>query len=463
MAELVDLSITEASKQIRSGEITSVELTRAYLDQIERLEPRINAFITVTDELALEQAEMLDQELKNGQWRGPMHGIPIALKDNINTAGILTTGASALFKDRVPETDAVVTERLRNSGSVLLGKLNMHEFAFGGTSSSTFYDPVHNPWKLDHIPGGSSGGSAAAVAARMCAGALGTDTAASIRMPASFCGIVGLKATYGLVSIRGIFPLSESLDNVGPMCRTVADTALMLQALAGYDAKDISSIKADIPKYMSAVGAPVKQMRLGIPEGFYFDDLQPDVKTAMDEAVKVLEHITSSTQQVTLPERPAFPPIISEAWSYHKEYLEDEANHALYTDETLGRLLDLEGIPRHDYIEAIRQLTLSRKAIDRVFEDVDVLITPTSPAVAHPIGEPWPQTNDVIPELTTRNTLPFNYYGIPTISVPCGFDRNGLPIGMQISGPRLGELAVLSLAHAYELATDWGNRKPPVS
>jgi aspartyl-tRNA(Asn)/glutamyl-tRNA(Gln) amidotransferase subunit A len=234
--DLTELSLVEASDLIRRGALSPIDLTRAYLDRIRQLQPLVNAYITVTEELALAQAAQLEEELMNGNWRGPLHGIPIGLKDNIDTAGIRTTAASTLIQDRVPETDATIYTRLRDAGCILLGKLNMHEFAWGGTSAITHFGPVHNPWNLDHIPGGSSGGSAAAVAARMCCAALGTDTLASIRLPAAYCGVTGLKASHGLASIRNIIPVAESLDHVGPLCRSVADTAYMLQAMKGFDA-----------------------------------------------------------------------------------------------------------------------------------------------------------------------------------------------------------------------------------
>ena len=461
-ADPTDLDIGDAGRLIRDRSLSPVDLTGAYLDRIRRIDPDLNAFITVTEERAQEQAAVLEAELSNGNWRGPLHGIPIALKDNIDTGGVLTTAASALFANRVPDEDAEVVRRLKEAGAVVLGKLNMQEFAFGGTSDVTHYGAVHNPWNLDYIPGGSSGGSAAAVSAHLCAAALGTDTAASIRMPASFCSIVGLKATYGLVSIRGIFPLSESLDHVGPMTRSVGDAALMLQAMAGFDPLDYTSIRADIPQYSDALIQSVAGLRLGIPGKPFFDSLQADVEGAVAEAINLLTGMTATVSDTDLPATPPFPPIIAEAYAYHAEYLADESNHALYQPLTLERLLAGAGASRLDYMQAIRELAIARKMIDGVFEQVDLLITPTVPVVAHPIGKPHEDV-PVVPEITTQNTLPFDFYGIPTISVPCGFSGDGLPIGLQISGPRLGEMNVFRLADAYERATDWHTRRPPIS
>lgn len=455
------LTIREAAVLIRSGDLSPVDLTRTYLERIERIDPTINAYITVLADSALERARQMERELSAGRWRGPLHGIPVALKDNIDTAGIRTTAASELFADRVPDEDAEVVRRLKRSGAVILGKLNLHEFAYGGTSSSSHFGPVRNPWNPDYIPGGSSGGPAAAVSARLCAGALGTDTAASIRLPASFCSISGLKATHGLASIRGIIPIAESLDHVGPMCRSVADCALMLQVLAGFDPRDVPSIRADIPDYSRALYRPASGFRLGIPEPF-FEDLHPDIDNAMNEALEVLSRLTVGHRRLeSLPDTPPFFPLVAEAYNYHAEYIETESGRAKYQPDVRERILGLANIPRMEYIQARRELALCRRAIDAVFEEVDLLITPTVRVLPHPIGRP--HDSDAVPEITVHNTLPFDYYGIPTISIPCGFSRDGLPIGMQISGPRLGEVDVLTLAHAYERATEWHRRGPPLA
>src|SRR5262245_47592097 len=315
-----ELTIVEAGRQIASRRLLPVELTRAYLDRIERLNPRVNAYITVTADAAMTQARALEDELKTGRRRGPLHGIPLALKDNIDTAGIRTTAASAVFADRVPTEDAVVVRKLREAGAVFLGKLNMHEFAYGGTSAITHFGPVRNPWGLEYVPGGSSGGSAAAVAARLCAGALGTDTAASIRMPAAFCGIVGVKATHGLASIRGIIPLSESHDDVGPLCRTVADSALLMSALAGFDPLDPYSIASDAPNYSATLGRPVASSRSGIPHEPVFADLDPEIGAAVENAIAALGKVTKTTTDVKIPPADTLPVILGEIYAYHARY-----------------------------------------------------------------------------------------------------------------------------------------------
>jgi aspartyl-tRNA(Asn)/glutamyl-tRNA(Gln) amidotransferase subunit A len=461
-ADLTGLSILDASALIRAGRLSPVDLTRAYLGRIERLNERINAYITVTPGLALEQAESLTMERNSGRWRGPLHGIPIALKDNIDTAGIATTAASALFADRVPTEDAEVYRRLKAAGAVLLGKLNMHEFAYGGTSAITHYGPVHNPWNLDYIPGGSSGGSAAAVAARLCAAALGTDTLASIRLPAAYCGVVGLKATHGLASIRGIVPVSESLDHVGPLARSVGDAAAVMAALAGFDPRDPVSIEADLPEPLLALNHRVSALRVGLPEGFYFERLDSDIERSTLAAIDVIRRLTGGTREVNLPEAPDFSVLLAEAYQYHEEYLANPANHSLYHPATLERIVAAGSFSSADYIEGRRRLELARRAIPGVFEEVDLIVTPTVPVMPTPIDNA--ETPDIATgaESTVRNTAPFNLFGIPTINLPCGHSRNGLPIGIQISGPALGELSVLALAHAYEQATEWHLQRPPI-
>ena len=456
------LSILEASALIRSGTLSPVDLTLAYLERIENLNESINAYITVTPGLALEQAQRLGNEIANGRWRGPLHGIPIALKDNIDTAGIPTTAASALFADRVPAEDAEVYRRLKAAGAVLLGKLNLHEFAYGGTSAITHYGPVRNPWNLDYIPGGSSGGSAAAVAARLCAAALGTDTLASIRLPAAYCGVVGLKATHGLASIRGIVPISESLDHVGPLTRTVGDAATVMAALAGFDALDPVSIAAELPDPVQSLNDSVGALRIGLPRGFWFESLDPDIDRATRAAIDVIRGLAGGTRNVDLPPASNFPVLLAEAYAYHEQYLSNPANRTLYDPATFERIMAAGSFSAVDYINARRELELARRAIRSVFDEVDLIVTPTTPVMPTLIENAEIPTTATGAESTVRNTAPFNIFGIPTISVPCGLSRDGLPIGLQISGPALGELPVFALAHAYEQATDWRFQRPPL-
>ena len=462
-SDLTELSVADASVLIRSRSLSPVELTRAYLSRIERFNDRINAYITVTAALALEQAERLEAELARGRWRGPLHGIPIALKDNMDTAGILTTAASAVFENRVPTRDAMVYQRLKQAGAVLLGKLNMHEFAYGGTSAITHYGPVHNPWNLNYIPGGSSGGSAAAVSARLCAVALGTDTLASIRQPAAFCGVVGLKATHGLASIANIIPVSTTLDHVGPLARSVGDAALVLQAIAGYDPEDSVSIETAIPSYTAALNARTSELRIGLPRAPYYQALDPEIERATSAALEVLADLSGGSREVTLPSAPGFDVVLAEAYEYHRQYIEDPRNETLYAPATRARIEAAGEFTSAEYIEAIRELALARHSIQNVFEQVDLLVTPTTAVVPTTIANAEVPDTATGAESSARNTAPFNIYGIPTINVPCGFTRFGLPIGLQISGPRLGEMAVLAVAHAFEQATSWHLERPPLA
>ena len=456
--EPTELTIAEAQRLVRRRDLSPLELVEAYVTRIRRLDDRLNAFVTVTEERAVERARALEAELAAGRWRGPLHGIPIALKDNIDTAGVLTTAASAVFADRVPDEDAEVVTRLEAAGAIVLGKLNMHEFAYGGTSAFTHTGPVRNPWDTDRIPGGSSGGSGAAVAARLCAGALGTDTGGSVRIPAAHCGIAGLKPTYGLASIRGIVPLSVSLDHVGPMCRSVADAALMLQPMAGYDPRGIASIEAEIPDYAGALRRRTSALRLGVPRAFY-EDVDPQVLAAVERALGVLGDLTAGTRDVELPPLPAARTVGVEAYAYHADLLEE--HRGLYAESTLARIEGGAEMSAADYAEARYQLTLVRKAVAAVFDDVDVLVTPTlvelPVSIEAAMASPLEATATLI-----RNTAPFNGYGTPAITVPCGFSREGLPIGLQLCGRALGEVDVLALAHAYEQATDWHERTPPL-
>jgi aspartyl-tRNA(Asn)/glutamyl-tRNA(Gln) amidotransferase subunit A len=461
--DLALLTIAEVSGRVRKKTISPVELVQACLRRIERLNPLLNAYITVTAEAALIRARELEGEVRRGRWRGPLHGIPVALKDVIDTAGIRTTAASAIFADRIPTEDAEVVCRLKAAGAVILGKLNMHEFAFGDTSAISHFGPVHNPWNREYVTGGSSGGSAAAVAAGLCYGALGSDTGGSIRQPAAYCGIVGLKPTFGRVSTRGVVPLSWSLDHIGPMSRTVADAALLLQPIASYDPLDTNSIEAAAPDYTKALRQKASTLRLGIPRTVFYEQLDPEIEQAVNEALKVLGRLTASTREVELPAYKTLPVVSAEAYAFHAPYLTKTPQ--LYQPATRRRLEPGSKVSAAAYIEGRRELDRLRRAVTAVFSTVDLLITPTTPILQSTLQEAvnnpaMPPPGGVAPSL--RNTQPFDVYGLPSISIPCGFSRSGLPIGLEISGPRLGEPMVLALAHGYEQATEWHRRTPPV-
>src|SRR5438128_4669580 len=469
--DLAFLSLTELSELIRSRKVSPVEVTRNILERIEKRHPALNAYITVTRDVAMKAAQEAESEIQQKKWRGPLHGVPVALKDLFDTAGIRTTAGSALFKDRVPAQDAEVIRRLKLAGAVLVGKTNMHEFAFGGSSLVTYFGGVHNPWKLEHIAGGSSGGSAAAVAAGLCFGALGSDTGGSIRQPAAYCGIVGLKPTYGLVSTRGVIPLAWSLDHAGPMTRTVADAAIMLQALAGYDQEEITSRQFVVPNYTTALRGRTLQVRLGISREFFFESLDSEIETAVNEALGVLRKLAASTKEIALPVNSITDPTVNaaEAYDYHADFVAKKPEQ--YQPPTLAQIRGGADIRTVDYIMAHRELAGLRRGVRQTFETVDAIVTPTTPIAPPTIAafdsayrDPAvPNSISDIRRLTLRNTSPFNKYGLPTISVPCGFTRNRLPIGLQISGPNGGEAAVLQLAHAYEQATEWHKRRPAMA
>jgi aspartyl-tRNA(Asn)/glutamyl-tRNA(Gln) amidotransferase subunit A len=442
-----NITIAKVSELVRKKEISPVEITKTCLARIEELNPSINAFITVMHESALAEARAAEAEISAGNWRGPLHGIPIGLKDLIDTAGIKTTCGSALFADRIPTEDAYIVQRLKSAGAVLIGKQNMQEFAYGGTSTSSYFGPVRNPHDTDRIAGGSSGGSAAAVATGMCFGAIGTDTGGSVREPAAFCGIVGLKPTYGRVSVRGVFPLSASLDHVGPLCRDVRDTALLLQAIAGYDKLDTTCVDWPIESYLEKLTETSKS-RIGIVRRPFFENLDHEIATAIDEALKHISHFASDMSEIDLP---ATPSAVQgpEVWALHAKSF--TTTPELYLPWIRARLKQAAAIDTVSYIEARQHLDRVRREIDDVFAKVDFLITPTTPVPPITIKEALEMSPDPAGELWLRNTRPFNAYGLPTISIPCGFTRAGLPIGLQISAAHFCEAKLLSFAFACEL------------
>jgi len=436
---------------VRRKSVSPVELTEACLARIERLNPSLNVFITVTADEALREAREAESEIGKGRWKGPLHGIPIALKDLIDTAGVKTTAASGIFKDRVPTEDAEMVRRLKGAGAVFLGKLNMHEFAYGITSAVSYFGAVHNPWKTECSAGGSSGGSAAAVAAGLCYGALGSDTSCSIRLPASYCGIAGLKPTYGRVSTRGVVPLSWSLDHVGPMTRSALDAALMLQVIAGYDPQEITSADVPVPQYAVASS---KAPRIGLPREQFWKSLDPEVEAAMNQALGVLSKLTAETREVQIPLNPNANRVLGpEAYAYHAAFVDKTPD--LYQAQTLRNLRAAASVTAATYIEARRDLDRLRRGAPAVFSNVDLLVMPTVPLPPPLLGAADDQV-----AVRLRNTATFDMNGMPAISIPCGFAKDGLPIGMQIVGPPWGEAAVLQLAHRYEQATDWNRRHP---
>lgn len=467
---LASLSLTEAAELVRRKKASPVELTQACLERIEKLDPGLNAFITVTAESALASARSAEEEIGRGGWKGPLHGIPIALKDLLDTAGVRTTAGSALFRERVPREDAQVVRRLKAAGAVLLGKLNMHEFAFGGSSAFSGFGPVHNPWDPAYSPGGSSGGSAAAVSAQLCYAALGSDTGGSIREPAACCGIVGLKPTFGRVSTSGAIPLSWSLDHLGPMTRTVNDAAVVLQVIAGYDPDDPASLHEAVPDYGAQIDGATAALRLGVLRSFFYEGLHPDIEAAMQVALGVLAQLTHTQREVPpLATDASYASIMdpyvailtAEAYEFHRDYV--ARNPELYQAATLKRIRAGAEVTMSAYMQSRRLLEQARHAAARHFGDVDLLITPTMAVPPFTLSElADPDSARPLELRMLHNTRPLNFLGLPSISVPCGFTAARLPIGLQISGPAGGEATVLRLALAFERATSW-HRSGPVS
>jgi aspartyl-tRNA(Asn)/glutamyl-tRNA(Gln) amidotransferase subunit A len=434
-------SIAEAAEQIRQRKVSPVDLLRECLNRIERLNPSLNAFITVTSDSALAEAKQAEQEIQSGRWRGPLHGIPIGLKDLIDTAGIKTTGGSAQFRDRTPPEDADVVSKLKAAGAVLIGKQNLHEFAYGGSSLISYFGPVRNSVNPEFIAGGSSGGSAAAVASGMCYAAIGTDTAGSIREPAALCGMVGLKPSYNCVSTRGIIPLSPSLDHTGPITRTVEDAAILLDAIAEFHVNRNS---------VENLNGGIREFVLGIPRKFFFEELNSEVAFAVERSIDQLSAVASRTCEVDLPVNTARTLQNFEAYQFHREMVARSPD--LYQPETLRRIKSGEGITAEQYRNALVELQGIRTGITDQFQEIDVTLTPTVPVPAPRVSELMKDPSLLRPTelVLLRNTRPVNVWGLPAISVPCGFTSEGLPIGLQIIGPPNGEAKILRVALAYQ-------------
>ena len=460
--DLTKLTLHLAAELVRARAVSPLELTRACLDRIAALDPpasdlQISAFITVTADEALAQARAAESEITAGRYRGALHGIPIALKDIVDVAGVRCTAASRVFADRIPQRDALIVEKLRDAGAVFLGKTNLHEFAYGGSGIIGAFGIARNPWNTAHICGGSSSGSAAAVAARMCYAAIGTDTAGSIRLPASLCGIVGHKPSFGRVSTRGVIPLCWSYDHIGPMTRTVRDAALVLDAIAGFDASDPNGRDYGATQTDAALDRPGK-VRLGVVRDFFFADLDPEVVTAVESAIAVLESIVGTARTISIPVDQDRTVGTAESWVYHAAMVAEHAD--LYDPITLMRIRSGEKVSTTDFISKGLALQSLRNSVHEVFRAVDILITPTTPIPAPAIAGLQGAGPDLrrIELLMLRNTRPFNVLGLPTVSLPCGFTQSGLPIGLQLAAAPGADAEVLALAHAYEQATEWHKR-----
>jgi aspartyl-tRNA(Asn)/glutamyl-tRNA(Gln) amidotransferase subunit A len=433
-------------------------LTRLCLTRISKLDRPLNAFITLEQESAIQQAQECDRQRRAGRVTSHLHGIPIALKDNIDTAGVRTTAAAQVFKDRIPAEDAEVTRRLKAAGVVCLGKLNLDEMAFEGTGTTGCFGPVHNPWNLDRITGGSSAGSAAAVATGLCFASVGSDDGGSVRIPGAFCGVVGFKTSYGRVSTRGVVPSAYSMDTIGPITRTVEDAAAMLQVIAGYDPKDAITLTEPVPDYSQALRSPISHLRVGVPRDYFFDGLHDDVSSATEEAIRQLQGKVREIRDVTLPRLHVAENGTYDVELYHYQKPFFDKSPELYHPWSGRQMNELKKVETVPYVETLRRIRECRRDIRRVFEQVDILVLPT-------MREPAPLIAETVDETHVRppsNTAAFNHFGTPALTLPCGFSKDGLPIGLQFVGAAYREPVVLSIAYAYQQSTDWHRRTPPI-
>ncbi|GAB4565689.1 MAG: Asp-tRNA(Asn)/Glu-tRNA(Gln) amidotransferase subunit GatA [Anaerolineae bacterium] len=486
--ELHELTIHEAQERLQRRELSSVELTEALLERIYTVDNVVKAYLTVTPDEALEQARDADQRLASGE-ESPLLGIPLAIKDVLCTEGVPTTCGSRILENFVPPYDATVVRRLREAGAVFLGKTNTDEFAMGSSTENSAFFTTRNPWDLSRVPGGSSGGSAAATKADLCLGALGSDTGGSVRQPASFCGVVGLKPTYGRVSRYGLVAYASSLDQVGVFGKDALDAAILLQAIAGHDPRDTTSRPQPVPDYVSYVTAhaDIQGLRIGVPREYFVEGIQPEVEAAVREAISTLERMGAQVREISLPHTEYGLPTY-----YLIAPAEASANLARYDGVRYGLSIEADDVWEsyrqtrgqgfgaevkrrimlgtyalsagyYDayYLKACQVRTLIKQDFDQAFEEVDVICCPTSPITAFKIGE---RIDDPLAMyLVDVLTLPVNLAGVCGISIPCGFDQAGLPIGLQIIGPALGEAEILRVAHAYQLETDWHRRRPELT
>ena len=457
------MTIREAAAGLRARRFSAVELATAAISRIDRHDPGLRAFITVTAEQALDQARQADRELALGKDRGPFHGIPVALKDLFATRGVRTTAGSRIYEEFVPAINATVVEKLLAAGAVLLGKLNMHELAYGITSANPHFGAVRNPWNPRHSPGGSSGGAGAAVAAQMVFMAMGTDTGGSIRIPASFCGTVGLKPTYGRVSRFGVLPLGFSLDHVGPLARSVRDAALALNAIAGHDPLDPTSSRRPVVDYVPDEDCSIRGVRIGFPDSFFFDHLDGDVESAVRGAMARAESLGAEIRPVRLPDMQALNAVarivlLSEASAVAEPYPEDRS---LYGADVRALLDQGRLVPATDYINAQRLRRQMRREFSQVWKEVDCLVTPATPMPAPRVGDTTVRLGgreEDVRLAATRLVRGANALGFPALSLPCGLSASGLPVGLQIIGPAFEEALLLRVGAALE---DGGVGIPP--
>jgi aspartyl-tRNA(Asn)/glutamyl-tRNA(Gln) amidotransferase subunit A len=460
------LSLTSVAQAIARKRLSSREATQSCLDRIERWQPRLNAFMAIEAEAALASADAADAALARGHCRGALHGVPLAHKDMYYEIGKVVTCGSRIRRDFVATVTSTALQRLLDAGTIRLGSLQMAEFAYGPTGHNTHYGPVHNPWACDHITGGSSSGSGAAVAARLTFAALGSDTGGSVRMPAHFCGVTGLKTTVGRISRAGAMPLSQSLDTVGPLARSAEDCALLLGLMAGSDPDDPTAVAGPLPDYTAAAQASIKGLTIGVPASFYVDDLDPEVAHALDEVIAIFRSEGAQIVQVDLPDQRQLSAacqlvLAVEAAAFHKRWMIERPQD--YGPQVLMRLQNGLAVPAISYLEAMRWRGPALAAHRVAVSGIDAVIAPVAPVAAPTIAESdvgnSPDAEAVIQRLT-RFTRPINYLGLPSLAIPSGFTRHGLPVGMQLIGGSFDEAMLLRIGAAFQRATDFHNRAP---
>jgi len=463
------MSLTAVAKAIAEKQVSSHEVTRSCLHRISQWQPKLNAFMEVEAESALRAADEADAALAKGQTRGPLHGVPLAHKDMYYDAGKVVTCGSLIRRDFVASTTSTALQRLKDAGTIRLGSLQMVEFAYGPTGHNYHYGAVHNPWKSGYVTGGSSSGSGSAVGARLTFAALGSDTGGSVRMPAHFCGVTGLKTTYGRVSRAGAMPLSQSLDTVGPLARTAEDCALLLGLMAGADPEDPTASNLPVPDYMAATTASIKGLKIGVPTAFYVDDLDADVAKALDDTVAVLKREGADVVKVELPDQRQLSAacqlvLAVEAAAFHKRWLIERPQD--YGPQVLMRLQNGLAIPAVLYLEAMRWRGPALAAHVAATSGVDAVLAPVAPVAAPTIAESdvgnSPDAEAVIQRLT-RFTRPINYLGLPSLAIPAGFSPKGLPVGMQLIGRSFDEATLLTIGAAFQRATDFHEKVPPAA
>jgi len=458
---LISRPIHQLAPLLQKKEISPVELFNEAIERIHQLQPKLNSFITVTEEEGRKAATEAESEIRKGQYRGPLHGIPISIKDLFATRGVRTTAGSKVLAQWVPDYDATAVARLHQAGMVLVGKTHMHEFAYGVTSDNPHYGPARNPWDPTRVPGGSSGGSAAAVASSQCTASLGSDSGGSIRTPAAVCGVVGLKPTYGRVSRYGAIPLAWSLDHVGPLTKSVEDAAIMLSAIAGPDPKDPSASSRPLPDYRQEMRGSIRGLRLGVPRQYFFEHVDPEIQKLVSAAIHQLESMGATLVEVDIPDLENCSAMeahitLAEATSYHEPYLKRQADDygpGVRTNLEAGRYLLAT-----DYVKSQRARTLLQRNFNQAFKHADVIVSPTLPALPPLVGEVWVQSGNLrehVIDAFLRFNIPFDLTGFPAISIPCGLGSTGLPIGLQIAGKAFDETTVLRVANAYEQSTEW--------